>query len=178
MALGLRSETAGLVRLAERDLVALWQLVLDGAPAPEVLNDILPSLVTNYGEMGSAFAADWYDEMRDVAGVRRSFRAIPLPASDRGASSLIGWALTTATDDAALAALIAGGVQRRIADHVRLTLASSSVADPSAQGWRRVGDGDTCDWCRGYLDGEVHYIEGYDFDAHDSCGCGVEPVWD
>lgn len=173
----LRSETNGLVALARGDLGRIWREVAGGAPAPEILNDVLPALVTEYGEMGAAVAADWYDESRDVAGARRAFRAIPLGASDRGASSLIGWALTTATDDISLAALIAGGVQRRIADHVRLTVTSSSVADPSAKGWRRVGDGDTCEWCHQYLDGEVHYIEGYDFPAHDSCGCGVEPVW-
>lgn len=177
MALGLRSETAGLVRLAERDLAALWQLVLGGAPAPEVLNDILPALVTNYGEMGAAVAADWYDGVREARGVRGSFRAIPLGASDRHVSGLIGHALLTATNDAALQTLILGGVQRRIADHVRLTVANSSVADPAAEGWRRIGDGDPCDWCKPYLDGEVHYIEGYDFDAHDWCNCEVESVW-
>lgn len=177
MAPNLRRETAGLVRLAERDLRALFALIVGGASASEALNDILPALVVRYGEMGAAVAADWYDDLREEFGVRRAFRAVPLAASDRGASSLIGWALTAATDDAALVALILGGTQRRIADHVRLTISSSSVADPSAQGWRRVGDGDTCDWCRQYLDGEVHYVEGYDFPAHDSCGCGVTPVW-
>lgn len=174
MALGLRSETAGLVRLAERDLAALWQLVLSGAPAPEVLNDILPALVTDYGEMGSAVAADWYDGVREAMEARGSFRAIPLEASDRQASGLIGHALLTATDDEALKVLILGGVQRRIADHMRLTVANSSVFDPGAQGWMRVGRGE-CDWCQQYLDGEVHMTEGYDFDAHDNCLCSVEP---
>ena len=25
--------------------------------------------------------------------------------------------------------------------------------------------------------GEVHYVTGYDFPAHDGCNCGVEPAW-
>ena len=174
MALGLRSETAGLVSLAERDLAALWRLVLGGAPAPEVLNDILPALVTDYGEMGAAVAADWYDGVREAMEARGAFRAIPLEASDRQVSGLIGRSLLTATDDEALKALILGGVQRRIADHMRLTVANSSVFDPAAQGWMRVGRGE-CDWCKQYLDGEVRMTEGYDFDAHDNCLCSVEP---
>ena len=174
----LRAETVGLVRLARADLDRIWREVASGAPAPEILNDVLPALVTEYGAMGASVAADWYDDMRDQAEAPKAFRAEPLEPSDRGARSLIGWALTTATDDAGLAGLILGGTQRRIADHVRLTVTSSSVADPSAQGWRRVGDGHTCEWCARLLDGEIHYVEGYDFPAHDSCGCGVEPVWD
>jgi len=166
------------VRLAQRDLDALFRLILSGASATEVLNDLLPALVAEYGQAGAAVAADWYDQIRDEAAVRGAFRAIPLEASDRGTSSLIGFALKESKDDAGLQALLLGGVQRRIADHVRLTVASSSVEDPSAKGWVRVGDGDTCSWCKQYLDGEVHYIEGYDFPAHDSCGCSTDVVWD
>jgi hypothetical protein len=40
----------------------------------------------------------------------------------------------------------------------------------------RVGNGE-CDWCQRFLDGEVHYAEGYDFAAHDHCGCTAEPVF-
>jgi hypothetical protein len=41
----------------------------------------------------------------------------------------------------------------------------------------RQGNGE-CDWCTGLLDGEVHYVEGYDFDAHDDCRCIAVPVFD
>ena len=52
----------------------------------------------------------------------------------------------------------------------------AAVEDSRAQGWMRVGDGG-CDWCQQYLDGEVHYVEGYDFDAHDHCNCTAQPVF-
>jgi len=68
-------------------------------------------------------------------------------------------------------------VQRRIADHLRLTVANNSVTDSAAQGWVRVGSGGSCDWCDQYLDGEVRTTEGYDFDAHDNCNCGVVPAF-
>src|SRR5690606_1085339 len=140
-------------------------ILTQGAPAPEVLNDLLPSLVTEYGHMGAAVAADWYDEAREVAEARGMFRAIPLAASDRGVSGLIGHSLVTATDDGALQAWGLGGVRRRRADRVRLSVTRSSVAGPGARGWMRVGHG-ACGWCGQYRVGEVRTTAGYDFGAH------------
>lgn len=165
----LRRETAKIVRLADGDLTRLWRLVADGASAETALRDLLPAIVTEYGQVGAALAAEWYDEQRLKAGVRGSFAAIPAEATDRGAHALIGWALNTATDDSTLKTLILGGVQRRIVDHSRLTITRSSIEDRAAEGWVRVGAGE-CDWCQQYLDGEVRTVA-YDFPAHDNCQC-------
>ena len=59
------------------------------------------------------------------------------------------WALT----------LVTGGLQRIIADADRETVRFSSIQDKAARGWVRVGSGE-CDWCKQFLDGEVHYNEG------------------
>lgn len=173
----LRSETKGLVRLADRDLARLWRLVTDGASAEVALRDLLPAIIREYGAAGAALAADWYDEQRLKTDARGRFTAIPLEADDRGAQPLIGWALGAATNDEALRTLILGGIQRRIADHVRLTVTSSSVADPAAEGWVRVGTG-ACKsgWCDQYLDGVVRTVA-YDFPAHDNCNCGAVPAF-
>ena len=171
----LRRETADLVRLADRDLTRLWRLVAGGASADEALRDLLPAIVTEYGQVGAAMAAEWYDDQRERSEARGRFTAVPLIATDRGTDALIGWALSTATDDTALRALILGGTQRRIVDHQRLTVTSSSVADPAADGWVRVGRGE-CDWCQQYLDGEVRSVA-YDFPAHDNCNCGATPAF-
>lgn len=177
MATSLRSETSQLVRLADRDLTRLWRLVANGADAGEALHDLLPAIVTQYGAAGAAVAAEWYDQQREKASARGRFTAVPLAADDRGAHALVGASLATARGDTSLKGLILGGVQRRIADHVRLTVANSSVFDPAAQGWVRVGVGGACDWCNQYLDGEVRTVEGYDFDAHDNCNCTTAPVF-
>lgn len=153
-------------------------MVAAGAAADEALRDLLPAIVTEYGAAGAALAAEWYDEQRAKAGVARAFAAVPLEGSDRGTQSLIGWALSAATDDAGLQALILGGVQRRIADHVRGTVTGASVADPSARGWRRVGDGDSCDFCSMLLGrGAVYSEVTADFRSHDNCGCSAAPEW-
>lgn len=171
----LRAETAALVRLADRDLKAMWRAIHAGADTKEVLNDLLPALVVEYGAMGAAMAADWYDVQRDESDARGSWSAVPIEADDRGAGALIGWALLTATDDAGLAGLIGGGIQRRIADHARETVTANSVQDPGARGWLRVSSGSACAWCEQYIDGEVRMVSGYDFPAHDNCNCSVVP---
>ena len=176
--MALRAETARLITLADRDLARLWRLVADGASAEVALRDLLPAIVEQYGAAGAAMASEWYDTAREKAGVGGSFASMPVEARDRGTQSLIGWAVQTATDDRALQALILGGVQRRIADHVRDTLTGSSVADPKARGWKRVGDGSSCSFCSMLLGrGAVYTQATADFLSHDSCGCSAAPVW-
>lgn len=179
MASSLRAETAALVRLANRDLTRLWQLVANGAAADEALHDLLPAIVREYGAAGGTLAAEFYDQQREKAGARGRYFAAPIPPDDRGAHALIGSALAQARDDDGLKRLILGGTQRRIADHVRLTTANNSVADPASQGWVRTLDADGCKsgWCDQFVDGEVRTVEGYDFDAHDFCKCDVETVF-
>jgi hypothetical protein len=175
----LRRETAQVVDLANRDLARLWQLIANGASAGDALHDLLPAIVREYGSLGAALASEWYGEQREKAGVRGRFTAVPIEADDRGAHALVGWALTEATDDASLATLIAGGVQRRIADHARLTVAHSSVADPAARGWQRVGSGNcTTGFCDMLIGRGAVYTEATaDFAAHDHCQCSAVPAW-
>ena len=179
MLTGLRAETAKLVRLADRDLAALWRMVAEGASAEVALRDLLPAIIVQYGEAGGAMAAEWYDSQRDKVGAKGRFVAEPIVASDRGTQALIGWALSTATSDASLASLVAGGTQRRIADHVRRTVADNAVADKAASGWQRVGVGECktgfCDMLIGR--GAVYSEATADFAAHDHCQCTAVPAW-
>lgn len=178
MATSLRSETNELVRLADRDLSRLWRLVADGAAADEALHDLLPAIVREYGALGGAVAAEWYDQQREKVGAKGRFTATPIAADDRGAHSLIGWALSEAKDDVSLQTLILGGTHRRIADHVRYTVTGSSIADPAASGWQRVTDGNACAFCEMLAGrGSVYSEAGADFASHDACGCSATPAW-
>lgn len=112
----LRRDIANLSRLAERDLAALWATVATAAQARQALNDILPALVETYGMAAGAIAADWYDEARAKAGVGRAFYAEPIPVTPAGAPKLTTWALGVSTDLDNARSLVAGGVQRRLAN--------------------------------------------------------------
>lgn len=179
MATSLRSETDKLVGLADRDLSRLWRLVANGAAADEALHDLLPAIVREYGALGGALAAEWYDGQREKAGVRGRFTAVPIAADDRGSHALVGWALTEATDDASLQSLILGGTQRRLADHVRYTVTNNAVADKAARGWQRVGNGGcTSGFCDMLISRGAVYTEATaDFASHDNCKCTAVPAW-
>lgn len=173
----LRNGVSTLAGLAESDLTALWRRVETEAQAETALRDILPALIDTYGAAAAALAADWYDDTRDEAGARRLFTAIPAEIPEVGAQALVGWALATATDMDALQTLIAGGTQRRIANFARMTVSGSSVADPSARGWKRVGAGE-CEFCRMLIGrGAVYTEASVDFPAHDHCNCAAAPAW-
>lgn len=178
MATSLRAETVEVVRLADRDLSRVWRLIANGAAPDEALRDLLPAIVREYGSVGAALGAEWYDDQRQRAEVRGRFAALPIEADDRGAQALVGWALSEAKDDASLKTLVLGGVQRRIADHVRYTVIGSSIQDPGARGWQRVGDGSPCDFCSMLLNrGAVYTEASAEFEAHDHDQCGAAPAW-
>lgn len=179
MPTSLRSENAELLRLANKDLTRLWRLVAGGASAETALRDLLPAIIREYGSVGAAMAAEWYDDQRAKADVKGRFTAIPVAADDRGAQALIGWALSEATDDSSLQTLILGGVQRRVADHARYTVAGSAIEDPAARGWQRVGNGGcTSGFCDMLIARGAVYTEATaDFAAHDHCECEAVPAW-
>lgn len=177
-ALLLRRELVKLDGDMQDDLAKLWRSIETADAAAKILHDVLPGLIDAYGTGAAAMAADWYDDLRDELEVPRRFTAIPGDISDTGTHALIGWALTEASTDDGFKSLILGGSQRRVANFARLTVTGSSIADPSARGWQRTGVGE-CDFCSMLLGRGAVYSEATaDFEAHDSCHCGAEPVWD
>lgn len=174
----LRRDISNLSRLAERDLAALWRTVTTAAAARQALNDILPALIETYGVAAAALAADWYDEARIKAGAGGSFRAFPIELPNPGAVELAGWALAEAKTLDTARTLVAGGLQRRIANASRGSIIGSSVADPKSAGWMRVGTG-ACNFCRALIARGAVYTEAtVRFGAHDNCNCQAAPKFD
>jgi hypothetical protein len=60
----------------------------------------------------------------------------------------------------------------------RETITSTVKADPRAVGYERVTSGSACDFCSMLADrGAVYGEASADFEAHDGCACGAEPVY-
>lgn len=179
--LQLRSGVAALATLADRDLAALWRLVKTADEAKAALNDVLPPLIDKYGLAAATVAADWYDDLRAEVGARGRFTAIVDDLGDTGGAALAGWGIgplfAADPDWDSARTLIAGGLQRRIANAARKTVIVSSVQDPGARGWRRGGTG-RCDFCRMLIGrGFVYSSTTADFKSHDHCGCQAIPAW-
>lgn len=186
-----RSAQSDLVTLTVEDLTAFWRTLdpADPSSTQRELLSFLPDLVQTYGEIGAADAADFYEELRDSSpDVRRLYTAtVPdeiVPAAQVEASTR--WALGdlwTAQDDLALAAetalaKLSGAVNRLTLIPARDTVRANALADPESIGWRRVGQGETCAFCRMLIGrGNVYSADTARFASHDHCDCIAEPAW-
>lgn len=175
-----------LTALSRRELFALWQSLSD-LPLGEVRDALmaaLPVLAEEYGSAAAALAADWYDDERERAGVRGRFLAAPVALPDVGRfEALVRWGLEPLfrpePDAPAALTLIEGGMQRTVADQHRLTIVENTQRDPQAKGWRRVGVGTSCGFCRMLIGrGGVYTEAGVTFRSHDHCNCAASPTWD
>lgn len=162
----LRADLAALVEQAVRDLATV-------PDSPAALEAAITELINVYGSAAGTLAADWYDDLRDMQEISGSFRAIVPEVRDPGTAALVAWA----AQHPSMMALIQGGMQRRILNVARGTITGSSVADPKARGWQRVGHGE-CAWCRMLISrGAVYTKATVDFASHDSCQCTGMPAW-
>lgn len=163
--------------VARADLEVLWRSVRDARDAKEALMDLLPDLVETYSLAAGSLAADYYDDLREAAEARGSFRAVVPEPGDPGTRSLVAWALDTATDGETFKSLVEGGFQKRVANGARTVVTTSSFADPSADGWMRIGAGE-CDFCAMLVSrGAVYSEESVDFAPHDHCHCQAAPAF-
>jgi hypothetical protein len=174
-----------LTALAKRDLDLVWLQISD-LPAEQVrdaLREILPAITDEYGIAAAALAADWYDDAREAAGVGGSFTATPvdIPPQERF-DALARWGTTPlfaeSPNKTSALTLITGGLQRVVADAHRLTVVESTMADPEASGWRRVGVGANCGFCQMLIGrGAVYTEASVTFRSHDHCNCVASPTW-
>lgn len=178
-----RRDIETLLALALKDLNLVWRQINSADEAREALTDLLPQLVAVYGSAAATLGADWYDEMREAAGVRGGFRAIPAELPDRGRTdALARWGIgplfAAEPDFAAARSLVEGGFQRIVADADRLTVLGSSAKDPASGRWQRETTGKSCDFCIMLAGrGAKYRADTADFQAHDSCDCLATPVF-
>lgn len=167
-----RQAVADLARLAQRDLFALWARIarLPRAAQITALSEGLPIIGDEYGTAAAALAADWYEALR-ARRVKGTFVATmaDLPEQERW-DSMARWA----TGKTETEALLAGGLQRSVADMHRLTVVRSSIEDPRARGWQRIGGGSSCDFCQMLIGRGAVYTTA-DFASHDHCNCAAVP---
>lgn len=156
----------------------LWRSLNDPRDAKAALMDLLPDVVETYGLAASSLAADFYDDLRAERGIAGTFTAIVPEVPEAGSQALVAWALDNAQDSGTFQSLVLGGVQKRISNGARNTITTSSIADPHARGWMRVGSG-RCDFCAMLISrGAVYSESTVDFAAHDWDKCDAAPAFD
>lgn len=178
----LRESVQTLATIAASDIATLVRQITD----PDVLRDELFGLVGDlaltYGEAAATVAADWYDETRETAGIRRRFRAFVPEVGDLGTDELVRWGISPLyqadPDPLTATQKLSGGLQRRIANQARQTITLSSIADPDAEGWQRKTTGTSCGFCQLLASrGAVYRESSVGFASHDDCDCYAIPAF-
>lgn len=182
-----RDALVGLSRIVRAELATVMtefrKAGLSPAQVRDALLTLLPELGEEYRLAAATLAADWYDDARDAAMVAGAFRAEPVgPVGRARWEALARWGVdplfSGAPDWQAAGALLAGGLQRSVADGHRLTVVDNSMRDPKAQGWRRVGVGGSCGFCSMLIGRDHVYTDSsVTFKSHDNCNCAASPEW-
>lgn len=164
--------------LARREIRDALNLVDpgDAAAVADVIVTVVPSIAERYGLAAGSLAADWYEDLREQAEASGHFDPVFAELPDQGRyESLAAWAV----DKNDVESLVAGGVQRVVANMHRDTVMQSAFADPRAEGWARFARGaETCGFCFMLVSrGAVYTEAGVKFGAHDDCDCGAGPIW-
>lgn len=183
-----RQAQIDLATVAYDEVLRFWR-GLDTTDADEVvrrLEAFMPEVVRDYGDMGAAAAADFYDELRDGSSdVSKAYRARmgdvvnldQIRASVRIAAGPLYGRGKNPGPEQALRNLYEQTHKLALAP-ARATVRENVRDDPDSIGWRRVGDGETCNFCRMLIGrGEVYTADTARFAAHGRCGCMAEPAW-
>lgn len=144
------------------------------------LLDGVPEVVGYYADGSAALAADFYEEERELAGVRSLF--VPeLVVADRAVKlrRAVAWASEPLFNDDNLttAQRLAEVVQLESARPYRDTITGNQRRDPDAVGWRRITAGG-CKFCVMLAArGAVYKASTARFAAHTNCHCTAQPVF-
>lgn len=136
-----------------------------------------PDVIGYYSLGSAALAADFYEDERDLAPVRRLYVADPVvPERAEKIGRALAWA-TEVPDE--IPARLAEVIPIETARAFRQTILSNSAADVESAGWRRIASPGACKLCRMLADrGAVYKRATALFAAHASCKCSAQPVFE
>lgn len=179
-----RTVQGGITALAVGDVRQAWAQI-DPTNPPSATRAAIAAtreVTSVYGDLAAVAAADFYDELRTIAGVPGRFSAAPAgPVPAAQAEAAARWAVApiwSSEPDASRAlARLSGSVRRLSLQPGRSTVLEAT----SEEGIRHaiVPRADACDWClmlasRGavYHTGQTAQVS-----THDSCRCVATPIW-
>ena len=179
----LRATQDSVRTLVVRDLRAMFgSMDLTRPDAAAALQEFIPALVLEYGDIAASLAADWYDDVRATEGIPGRFRASMMPspyqdAAEPTARRAAGALFTDRPTDALTS--LASAVGKYALAAGRSTITASSSRDPQASGWHREVRSGGCDFCKMLAGrGGVYKEATAHFAAHGHCNCTAVPSWD
>jgi len=177
---------------ALRDFAKLWAIWKGDDASFQQLVAAATVLVRAYRQISAAAGAAYFTAFREAADAAGSFApalvadipdaqiATSLYVTGRdGLSKALASGQSVEKAQATTFVRTSGAVGRHVLDAGRQTVIDAVHADPEAEGWARVTDGDPCYFCLTLASrGAVYKTEqSADFQAHDHCACVAMPVY-
>lgn len=180
-----RSAAGDVVALAVADLLATWRTfdLTDVLTVQRDLTQLLTELLDGYGAVLGSLTADWYENVRDEAGVPGTFNAQSITSFDTGrVESLAGYSTSPLSwenpDLERALASATGGLQKILIEDAGEDVIANSSRDPRSTGWKRVTSADACKFCVMLAGrGAVYSADTCRFASHDHCKCSAEPAF-
>lgn len=176
-------------------VLALWPL-FDVRRIDQTWPALEPALVAlverGYSE-SAAVGNAYYHTFRAAEGITGNLPPVAAPALDRvavatslrvtgpvEAKRLVGLNRPDVANRTLV--MLSGAIGRHVMDGGRNTIIASATAERQTTGrrvgWARVTSGDPCAFCAMLASrGPVYSESTGDFQAHDACGCTVEPMF-
>lgn len=184
-----REANIAISELAKRDLSALWATLDLGNPpeSRDLLLELVPEITGLYGEQAAFIAAEWYDLIREEAGIPGQYTAamaatVPREFVEKRVRYGAGHLFTETPE------LMLPFLNTAISEYVlqpgRDTIQQSSMSDPYATGWHRETRSSEsyakgCGFCNMLAGrGGVYKRSTARFAAHGNCQCVAVPSWD
>lgn len=186
-----RTAQLALRALALRQVLEIWPAfdVEDAARSWTPVEAALLAVIGEQRAVSASLAAGYFDAFRraeGVGGVASPALAVfeeGAVARARTSLQVTGYvtterlrALKHAEPGRVALVRISGAVTRHVLDGGRETLLASVRRDRRARGWARVTSAEPCEFCSILASrGAVYTATSGAFQAHDHCGCGLEP---
>lgn len=180
-----------LVLLAERELIGFFATLDHDKPLQVVkaLEEFMPALIREYGEMGATVAADFYEELRaESPKIRKAYApvlgdAIPFEQARISTKWAVGPLFRAEADPTAAFNNLIDVTDRLVKQQGRNTVALNSVRDPAQARYARVPSGtETCSYCLMLASRGAIYLTKESAESlnkyHGKCDCVPTPVWD
>jgi hypothetical protein len=119
-----------------------------------------PLIATGCTEAASVLAVDWYEQLREDAGVSSRFEPqLEVTVTDDEVAAMVAQATESLYDPqrgiereieeafAESLALLEAELEREVADGFRDTITENVAEDPAAGGWRRFARPEACKFC-------------------------------
>lgn len=140
--------------LAINDTVQVMS-TLEGEPVPRlgyVLREVMPDIAQQYGALAGDLSVTFYDDLRAESKAVTPYTAtvaeIGIVEQVQNAVSYSLAQTTKGSEWAAVTAVLAGSMQKLVAQVDRSTLAFNVVTDPDGTLYQRVPSANACAFCR------------------------------